>query len=98
MQKVTLKEFALLAKDNDELKDLIPEIIKNKDSAPGAFAELARNYGYEITDDLQSSSKDVEELDDDALLAVTGGESFIERSELCAFIMGLFGFDIEDCY
>ncbi len=33
-----------------------------------------------------------------ALLAVTGGESFIERSELCAFIMGLFGFDIEDCY
>ena len=107
MKKVTLKEFALLAKDNEDLKNQVSDLFSSppdekSKNISDTIAKIAKDHGYEITDDSIAPHPDVIELDDVALDAVVGGKRGDTHddeyfTEICKFFWVLFGFSASEC-
>lgn len=107
MKKVTLKEFALSAKDNKDLKDSVSGLFtknaSNKiENISDTLVKIAKDNGYEITDIPIAPHPEVIELDDVALDAVVGGTRGDTHNdeyftEICKFFWVLFGFSASEC-
>ena len=73
-----MKEFLEAIEANAELKAKMEELDKNPETKPADYIALAKEYGYELTEeDFQSDG----ELSDDELAAVTGAGD-------CTWVMG----------
>ena len=72
MKKITLTEFAELAKNDETLKQKMISEAKHFDGGqPDALKNLAAEYGYELEPELP---EDPESLSDDELDNVAGGK------------------------
>ena len=94
MKKVTLSEFAELAKNDKALEQNILE--GSKKFGGGSYSEalktLASELGYELT--LEKPLDDLEMISDSDLEQVSGGKKWY--NEFCIFINNLFGLDGEE--
>lgn len=94
MKKITLEEFAELAKNDAELKEKMIQIATRKGVDTGKqtdeMVSLAAEYGYEL-DKIQLL--DMEELSDEDLENVAGGSGY---NFLCIAFCKLMGMVI-DC-
>ncbi len=90
MKKVTLSEFAELAKNDKALEQKILEGSKKfGGSYSDALKTLAAELGYELT--LEKPLDDLEMLSDSDLEQVSGGKKWY--NDFCIFINNLFGLD-----
>jgi len=104
MKDVTLKEFIVIAKDSEELKNRIAECVKasNGGKVSDGLANIAAGAGYQLTDfNLPMSSMPGKGriLTDTEMGIINGGvEPTFDRGDLCEAIFGFLGFDTSDCY
>ena len=91
MKTITLEEFSELAKNDETLQKKIIEIATHmgESTQTDEMTALASEYGYELE---KRPSLDMEELSDDDLENVAGGNAF------CEAVLEWLGYDIKLCY
>ncbi len=106
-KKVTFKELALVAKDNEKLKNALVKFVTDKKdgSIPEGLISLAAEYGYDLADDDGGAFTriNIEELGDDMLDDIAGGSRGTTHEDkyfddICLFFMKLLGLDPRDCF
>ena len=104
MKDVTLKEFIVIAKDSEELKNRVAECVKasNGGKVSDGLANIAAGAGYQLTDFNLPMSRMPEKgriLTDTEMGIINGGtEAVIDKHSVCAEIFDFFGFDPSQCY
>ena len=83
MKRITLEEFAEIAKNDEALKEKMIQIaVMQEGSQTDEMIALAAEYGYELE---KSPILDMEELSDDDLENVAGGAPYIANL-LCKWL------------
>ena len=91
MKRITLEEFAEIAKNDEALKEKMIQIaVMQEGSQTDEMIALAAEYGYELE---KSPILDMEELSDDDLENVAGGIPI----GLCETVMRIVGMGLDFC-
>jgi predicted ribosomally synthesized peptide with nif11-like leader len=95
MKTVTLKEFAELVKNDEQLQGRIKDaVVKREEPLTSEFSRIVAEAGYELK---KEEPLDMEALDDDDLENVAGGVHGHYGLELCYLMAKLLGYDPDLC-